>query len=180
MPGYLCITHPFATLHRSEAFDLHVLGTPPAFILSQDQTLHCPSISSDNFGLFSSFFLLNFNWRCVLFFPVQFSMSSHSSLSSSAHLYYHPFLLLLKLFSIFFIFFLFTFFFPSVSMFFSLFFFHFFPSFVSYVVFICWKKQGFPCFLTIISFHFQLMYEYIHSLDHVNLLCLMKNLLLLW
>ena len=40
MPGYLCITHPFATLHRSEAFDLHVLGTPPAFILSQDQTLH--------------------------------------------------------------------------------------------------------------------------------------------
>ena len=39
MPGYLCITHPFATLHRSEAFDLHVLGTPPAFILSQDQTL---------------------------------------------------------------------------------------------------------------------------------------------
>ena len=39
MPGYLCITHPFATLHRSEAFDLHVLGTPPAFVLSQDQTL---------------------------------------------------------------------------------------------------------------------------------------------
>ena len=60
MPGYLCITHPFATLHRSEAFDLHVLGTPPAFILSQDQTLHCPSISSDNFGLFSSFFCFLF------------------------------------------------------------------------------------------------------------------------
>ena len=39
MPGYLCITHPFATLHRSEAFDLHVLGTPPAFILSQDLSL---------------------------------------------------------------------------------------------------------------------------------------------
>ena len=45
MPGYLCITHPFATLHRSEAFDLHVLGTPPAFILSQDQTLHLISSS---------------------------------------------------------------------------------------------------------------------------------------
>src|SRR5215212_4678113 len=29
---------------RREPFDLHVLGTPPAFILSQDQTLHrnCP------------------------------------------------------------------------------------------------------------------------------------------
>ena len=48
MPGYLCITHPFATLHRSEAFDLHVLGTPPAFILSQDQTLHCLLFLSDN------------------------------------------------------------------------------------------------------------------------------------
>ena len=36
------VTHPFATLLRAEApfaFDLHVLGTPPALILSQDQTL---------------------------------------------------------------------------------------------------------------------------------------------
>ena len=24
----------------TEPFDLHVLGTPPAFVLSQDQTLH--------------------------------------------------------------------------------------------------------------------------------------------
>ena len=45
MPGYLCITHPFATHHQSDAFDLHVLGTPPAFILSQDQTLHCLLLS---------------------------------------------------------------------------------------------------------------------------------------
>ena len=41
--GYLRVTHPFAT-HPEEqappsAFYLHVLGTPPAFILSQDQTL---------------------------------------------------------------------------------------------------------------------------------------------
>ena len=43
-------------ISKRDSFDLHVLGTPPAFILSQDQTLHCPSISSDNFGLFSSFF----------------------------------------------------------------------------------------------------------------------------
>ena len=42
--GCLCITHPFATRSGKQAclpsFDLHVLGTPPAFILSQDQTLH--------------------------------------------------------------------------------------------------------------------------------------------
>ena len=46
--GYLRVTHPFATLHGTKfteanmhrfPFDLHVLSTPPAFILSQDQTL---------------------------------------------------------------------------------------------------------------------------------------------
>ena len=35
---FLACTHPSAT--QLNAFDLHVLGTPPAFILSQDQTLH--------------------------------------------------------------------------------------------------------------------------------------------
>ena len=38
------ITHPFATLTRRRTpgipFDLHVLSTPPAFILSQNRTLH--------------------------------------------------------------------------------------------------------------------------------------------
>ena len=41
--GWSRVTHPFATLLGAEApfpFDLHVLSTPPAFILSQDQTLH--------------------------------------------------------------------------------------------------------------------------------------------
>src|ERR1700730_16824694 len=33
-------THPSATHSLLSAFDLHVLGTPPAFILSQDQTRH--------------------------------------------------------------------------------------------------------------------------------------------
>ncbi|WP_206671164.1 hypothetical protein, partial [Megasphaera sp. BIOML-A1] len=39
-------THPFATrIDKKQAshlfsFDLHVLSTPPAFVLSQDQTLH--------------------------------------------------------------------------------------------------------------------------------------------
>ena len=33
------VTHPCAAPHRSEALDLHVLSAPPAFVLSQDQTL---------------------------------------------------------------------------------------------------------------------------------------------
>src|ERR1700675_2740884 len=40
--GHPRVTHPFATLLipcGTFAFDLHVLGTPPALILSQDQTL---------------------------------------------------------------------------------------------------------------------------------------------
>ncbi len=41
------VTPPFATEGLPPPFDLHVLGTPPAFILSQDQTLHqntqCPA-----------------------------------------------------------------------------------------------------------------------------------------
>ena len=51
-PGYPHVTHPSATkyphdlfcastsnLSADAPFDLHVLGTPPAFILSQDRTL---------------------------------------------------------------------------------------------------------------------------------------------
>jgi hypothetical protein len=40
--GDLRVTHPSATpsSRKKKAFDLHVLGTPPAFILSQDQTHH--------------------------------------------------------------------------------------------------------------------------------------------
>ena len=36
------VTHPSATpcVRKHRTFDLHVLGTPPAFILSQDQTRH--------------------------------------------------------------------------------------------------------------------------------------------
>ena len=33
------VTHPSATELRGVPFDLHVLSIPPAFILSQDQTL---------------------------------------------------------------------------------------------------------------------------------------------
>ena len=33
------VTHPCATKPRRTSFDLHVLGMPPAFVLSQNQTL---------------------------------------------------------------------------------------------------------------------------------------------
>jgi hypothetical protein len=36
---YLRVTHPSATGVLLPPFDLHVLGTPPALVLSQDQTL---------------------------------------------------------------------------------------------------------------------------------------------
>ena len=35
------VPQPCATGGRSLPCDLHALGTPPAFVLSQDQTLHC-------------------------------------------------------------------------------------------------------------------------------------------
>src|ERR1700754_2567571 len=37
---YLRVTHPCAS-GSEEPLDLHVLSTPPAFVLSQDQTLRC-------------------------------------------------------------------------------------------------------------------------------------------
>ena len=42
MVGHPCIPHPFAALQvycYTFSLDLHVLGAPPAFVLSQDQTL---------------------------------------------------------------------------------------------------------------------------------------------
>ena len=49
LPGtFLHITHPCATLLAPEgtfSFDLHVLSTPPAFVLSQDQTLTFKSLT---------------------------------------------------------------------------------------------------------------------------------------
>ena len=38
------VTHPSATLVLLRAFDLHVLSLPPAFALSQDQTLKLDEI----------------------------------------------------------------------------------------------------------------------------------------
>ena len=46
--GHPRATHPSATasLRKARPFDLHVLGTPPAFILSQDQTRDLVSLFS--------------------------------------------------------------------------------------------------------------------------------------
>ena len=49
------------------SFDLHVLGTPPAFVLSQDQTLVRFVISHSSECYIRSFFSLTF--VCFLFFP---------------------------------------------------------------------------------------------------------------
>src|SRR3954462_3047337 len=37
--GWSRVTHPFAGYPLRDPRDLHVLSTPPAFVLSQDQTL---------------------------------------------------------------------------------------------------------------------------------------------
>ena len=81
--GYLCIPHPFATGIRRFPFDLHVLGTPPAFILSQDQTLHCLSMEP-SFG--SCLLLACFISECFLthlfdVFLFSFQCSGHSALA---------------------------------------------------------------------------------------------------
>ena len=58
--GYPRVTHPSATNSEKQAlhrpFDLHVLSTPPAFILSQDQTLN--KMVSKQLSLFKSFSLI--------------------------------------------------------------------------------------------------------------------------
>jgi hypothetical protein len=55
-------------------FDLHVLGTPPAFVLSQDQTLHIKVLSC---SLYASFVFLYLSVYSI--FPV-FSTGTRSSL----------------------------------------------------------------------------------------------------
>ena len=54
---YLRVTHPFAMVYRNIPFDLHVLGMPPALILSQDQTLQ-KNLFFVLFELFAHSFLL--------------------------------------------------------------------------------------------------------------------------
>ena len=40
------VPQPCATVVRKRPCDLHALGTPPAFVLSQDQTLHINGVAS--------------------------------------------------------------------------------------------------------------------------------------
>ena len=61
---YLRVTHPFAS-DSEEPLDLHVLGTPPAFVLSQDQTLR-----NIYFGLFDSLDSIQIILTLVVILPV--------------------------------------------------------------------------------------------------------------
>ena len=57
---YSRVTHPCAALLRAEApftLDLHVLGLPPAFVLSQDQTLQFDLYLKDVLANVLSFFM---------------------------------------------------------------------------------------------------------------------------
>ena len=69
MAGYPRVTHPSATKltkslpkiwQRLTPFDLHVLSTPPAFILSQDQTLILNSSTTIYLRLSCQFYLAYF------------------------------------------------------------------------------------------------------------------------
>ena len=61
--GHLRVTHPFATLgmnrNSSLPFDLHALGTPLAFILSQDQTLRRFQLSPEGVQVLSTGILVH-------------------------------------------------------------------------------------------------------------------------
>ena len=54
---YALLTRSPVYLPSEESFplDLHVLGTPPAFVLSQDQTLRCISLSLFDLDLMNRF-----------------------------------------------------------------------------------------------------------------------------
>ena len=105
--GCLRITHPFASISSQQAghpsIDLHVLGTPPAFILSQDQTLHL--IDSYSTGSFTSF--LHKSWRSFLCFIFLFSFQrafrcpfeqpdDYLILSSRCQLFFYKFFFLMS------------------------------------------------------------------------------------
>ena len=79
------VTHPFASLLVSEdtfSLDLHVLGTPPAFILSQDQTLHCIFLFNFLALKLTGQYLCNYNWFSLLI-PHNFKkLCAHSCTAS--------------------------------------------------------------------------------------------------
>ena len=80
------------------SIDLHVLGTPPAFILSQDQTLKIYIFLFVSFVSWPSisgfYFLLKFYWRCLFIFLLSFQRSVAVSLSPRDSLFIITYLLL--------------------------------------------------------------------------------------
>ena len=65
---YVLLTRaPLYSLRRAFSFDLHVLGTPPAFVLSQDQTLQANCITQ-KFNSLTQLQILNIPKRVQNFF----------------------------------------------------------------------------------------------------------------
>ena len=83
--SYIRVTHPCAGRHQTKQalfmlpLDLHVLSLSLAFILSQDQTLHCTFIFLIRLSLNSSFY-------CSQFFFELLTLKIFSSLSISSKL----------------------------------------------------------------------------------------------
>ena len=85
------VTHPSATRHSPQLsensfggapFDLHVLSTPPAFILSQDQTLNkmvFKQLCCSNQSYWSFPLLQNLNWRCPNKLLAKLTLSTNPS-----------------------------------------------------------------------------------------------------
>jgi hypothetical protein len=82
--GCIRVTHPCATLKivllQLIPYNLHVLSLPLAFILSQDQTLHC-KYDLICLKIYSSRPSLNRDIRCCLFLASVFSKNLSYSLS---------------------------------------------------------------------------------------------------
>ena len=71
--GCIRVTHPSATLMPPKGhlpYDLHVLGLPLAFILSQDQTLRCTIVLLFLFSVLSGF-LASFSFPSLFLIPVR-------------------------------------------------------------------------------------------------------------
>ena len=99
---YSPVRHGVQLVDKSSSllpFDLHVLCTPPAFILSQDQTLNfCLifffSFKPSGLSLFSYLFFGQFSVRLVLFSLkdiVYFSMYCFLFFASLKHMFYYSF-----------------------------------------------------------------------------------------
>ena len=79
------VTNPSAAPHRSEALDLHVLGLPPAFVLSQDQTLKLNAVYTAILDVRTSAHLqiglteTNLHFLCLMYFQLTKLTKSHTN-----------------------------------------------------------------------------------------------------